>query len=270
MNKLEIHRKPEGEYLIGKELGELHVNMSNVLIRAAHGLNLVEKRIISACVAQIDNMRIAQHDNYNQMVVKLDASTYGTHYGIGRNNAYMELRTAAERLFERYITIQRETPKGLKEHKFRWVSGVTYHHGEGFVELNFTREVMPYISLLRRDYTSYKLKLASALRSVYSWRLLELFKSWQSTKELYITLEDFRHALEIPKNYTYTNIKQRCIEPAVKELQDKNGFIITWKPIKKGRSVASLRFKWKENDQIELDLKGGKPTRKRRTNAADK
>jgi len=257
VSSLKKHTVPEGSYGDDKSLGNLHVNMSNVLIRAAHGLNLVEKRIISAGVAKMDNMRIASHEHFNQMTIRLEATVYGEEYGVNMKNAYAELRGAAESLFERYISIPQQTPQGLKEHKFRWVSGVKYHHGEGWIEINFTREVMPYISLLRKDYTSYKLKLASALRSVYSWRLLELLKSWRSTKTLYISLEDLRRSLEIPDSYAYINIRQRCLEPAVKELREKSNIIITWKPIKKGRAVASFEFRWKEDEQIPLKLTGG-------------
>jgi Protein involved in initiation of plasmid replication len=270
MRNLDKYSIPEGEYGEGRTLGDLHVNMSNTLIRSAHGLNLVEKRIISACVAMIDNMRIGSNGEFNQMLVRLDAGEYGRNYGIDMKNAYRELKTAAERLFERYIVMQKYTPKGLKDHKFRWVSGAQYHHGEGWIELNFTSEVMPYISLLRDNYTSYQLKTASAIRSVYSWRLLELFNAWKTTKELFITMEDFRKSLEIPENYAYINIKQRCIEPAVKELQEKNNMIITWTPIKKSRAVASLRFKWKQDDQIKLNLEGGEIIKPKRTRKAKK
>lgn len=258
MSDLVTYVVPEGEYGKGTSLGNLHVNMSNTLVRAAHGLNLVEKRIISACAAQIDSMRISELDQYNQALVKLSASSYGHEFGIGRNNAYNELKSAAERLFERYIVMQRETPKGMKEHKFRWVSGVTYCHGSGMIELNFTREVMPYLTFLRGNYTSYQLSAASGLRSVYSWRLLELLHSWKKTKELFITLEDFRRTMEIPDSYLYKDIRVKCIESAIKELQEKNNVIITWTPIKKSRAVVSLRFKWKEDDQIKMNLKGGK------------
>lgn len=124
MSEIEKHTVPEGTYANDKLLGELHVNMSNILIRAAHGLNLVEKRIISVGVAKIDSMRIGTHGDFNQMMVRLDATVYGEEYGVDMKNAYAELRRASESLFEKYISIPKQTPNGLKEHKFRWVSGV--------------------------------------------------------------------------------------------------------------------------------------------------
>lgn len=263
MESLIKYAVPEGEYGTSTPLGSLHVNMSNALVRAAHGLNLVEKRIIAACIVQVDSMRVAERESYKQSLIKLSATDYGEEFNLDMKNAYRELKTASERLFERYIVMIKETPKGLKEFKFRWVSGVTYFHGEGRIELNFTREVMPYLTFLRGSYTSYQLSEASALRSVYSWRMLELFHSWKKTKELFITLEDFRHALEIPESYLYKDIRVKCIEVAVKELQEKNNMIITWTPIKKSRAVASLRFKWKVDDQIQLNLEGGESKPKR-------
>src|SRR5260363_307987 len=68
-----------------------------------------------------------------------------------------------------------------KEAKFRWISGVTYHHGEGWVELNFTPEVAPHLLALRKQFTSHKLKHACAFDSIYAWRLYECLKSWQDT-----------------------------------------------------------------------------------------
>jgi len=270
MSKLVKYAVPEGEYGKAADLGDLHVNMSNTLVRASHGLNLVEKRIITACIATIDSMRVSKRDQYDQASVRLSAKEYGDQFGIDMRNAYNELKAASERLFERYVVMRWETPKGMRIHKFRWVSGVLYLEGEGIIEINFTREVMPYLTFLRGTYTSYQLKVASALRSVYSWRLLELFKSWETTKELYITMEDFRHTMEIPESYLYKDVRVKCIDVAVKELQEKNNMVITWTPIKKSRAVASLRFKWKEDDQIKLNLEGGEITKPKRTRKAKK
>ena len=133
-----------------------------------------------------------------------------------------------------------------------------YHHGEGWVELGFSPEVTPHLTLLRKEYTSYKLKTAAALRSVYTWRLYELLKSVSKKKqfegELYINLNDFRHAMDAPQGYAWNNIKQRIIVPAVRELIEKDNFKINWKPIKKGRSVASLTFFFEEERQQRLNL----------------
>ena len=42
------------------------------------------------------------------------------------------------------------------------------------------------------------------------------------------------------------------IEPAVKEIRQKDGLKVTWKPIKKGRTVVALEFKFPVEPQFEL------------------
>jgi plasmid replication initiation protein len=245
----------EGEYGRDVPLVELHVNMSNALVRAAHSLTLVEKRVIAACIAQIDSTRIGWHPGFDQVTrVRLTALQFADTYGIDEKNAYFELQTACDHLFERYIRIMRNTHKGEKEIKFRWVSSATYHHGEGWVEISFTPEVTPHLTLLRKQYTSYKLAQASALRSSYSWRLLELLAQFRNQGKLVIGLQDFRHAMDVPGSYRFKDVRVRAIEPAVQELHKKDGMIVTWRAIKKGKAVASLEFTFKDDAQHRLAL----------------
>ena len=258
MTQLEHVVKKENEYCEGKALSNLHVNMSNILIRAAHGVTLNEKRLLSCAIAKLDSTRVGVHPGFNQMKVKLSAIEFAKTCTVDEKIAYREMISASDRFFKRYIRILRHTPKGKKEHKFHWFSGVTYHHGEGWVELNFSPEVTPHLTLLRREYTSYRLKVTAALRSIYTWRLFELLKSASKKKqfegELYITLEDFRQALDIPSSYKWSNIKQKAIQPAIKELTEKDNLKITWKPVKKSRSVTSLAFFFEKESQQHLDL----------------
>lgn len=46
------------------------------------------------------------------------------------------------------------------------------------LEVNFAPEVAPFLLGLRKEFTTYKLKHTAALRSVYSWRLMEMFAQY--------------------------------------------------------------------------------------------
>ena len=229
---------------------ELYTAISHVLEKAAHGFNFAEKRILSACLTQIANVSSITHEPIGQFIIRLSALDYSAQYDVPAKLAYHELKNTTEKLFDRQILVRTETPSGVREHKFRWLASVEHHHGEEWVELGLTREVMPYIGFLRNHYKEYQLKITSSLRSTYSWRLLELFKSWKTTKELSISLDEFRHAMEIPESYVYADIRVKCIEPALRELQEKNDLIATWLPVKKGRSVDQLKFRWIEKEML--------------------
>lgn len=111
--------------------------------------------------------------------------------------------------------------------------------------------------MLKREYTTYKLKNAAALRSVYSWRMFELAKSWlehcaKTQKPIKLSLEQLRDTLETPESYKWKDIRVRAIEPAIKEITALDHLEITYQPYKHGRSVAGIHFFVKESDQPDL------------------
>ena len=52
----------------------------------------------------------------------------------------------------------------------------------------------------------------------------------------------------------FAKIRTKIIEPAVKELTEKDGWLIQWQPIKAGRRVASIRFTFMRDPQGLLDV----------------
>jgi plasmid replication initiation protein len=238
-----------------QQLQELQVNMSNALTRSAHSLSLSEKRIVAACIAKTDQVpNMAQVRQRGAWLVRLSAADYAETFGVDMNTAYEQLKGASENLFTRYIRTERQGRKGMVEYKFRWVGGVKYHEGEGWVELDWWHEVVPHLFGLRSEFTSYKLKQASALRSAYSWRLFEVLQSWQGTGRYQPSIEDFCLAMDVPESYKkdFKSIRTRVIEPAISELIQKNNMLITWAPQRAGRKVIGLDFKFGPNPQHSL------------------
>ena len=50
----------------------------------------------------------------------------------------------------------------------------------------------------------------------------------------------------------FGKIRTKIIEPAVKELTEKDGWLIQWETVKAGRKVKSLRFTFMRNPQGSL------------------
>lgn len=224
-----------------------NVVMSNAISRAAQSLSLAEKRIIFAAIAQMGG---------KYAPVRITAQEYANTFGMPLKQAYSQLKEASENFFNRYIRFKLNEVSEIDVDvwKIRWLGAYKYNDGEANVLLHFTPQVMPYLCELEDNFTKYQLSQACALRSVHSWRLLELFEQMNTNKEnngwLSISLEDFHHAMESPDSYktTFGLLRKYMIEPAVKELTEKDHWMIDWKPIKKGRKVVRLEF-WfrKEN-----------------------
>lgn len=232
---------------LNKKNAHQQVSMSNALIRAAHGLSLQEKRLLMLAVAKLDNRLPATSQN---MVVEINVTEFASEYGITSKTLYGEAKAATEQLMNRYIRFR----DGKNEIRMQWVGRATYKEGEGLIELVFWHELSPMLFELERQFTSYKLGRAGGLRSKYAWRLFELLMQFKTTGYLKIPLDDFHHSMDTPKSMRskFTNLTARVIEPAVKEIREKDGLKVTWEPIKKGRKVTALEFKFPVEQQHEL------------------
>lgn len=234
--------------------GKLQITMSHALTNAAQSLSLAEKRVMMYAVAKLDTFKF--NGGVNDGRVKLTAHEYAEQYDIDANTAYDQLKEAGKAIFMRYITFFEDSRYGPIENNVRWVSSAKYNKGEGSVTLRFTMEVAPHLLGLRNKFTTYKLAQASALRSLYSWRLLEMLSQYKSVGVRQISLAEFHHAMEAPATYkaNFKDCRRWVIEPAVKELCEKDGWLIEWTPIKTGRKVTDLRFEFKRDPQGALDL----------------
>lgn len=245
---------------LDRPAGERWVTMSNALTRAAHGLTLGEKRIIMAAISKLDSRRPAAPGQVP--TTKISAAEYAELSECGMNAAYEALQTAANNLYNRSIVIYEPSYKRGKRKigdkgtvtRMRWVGRATYHEKEGWVELAWWHEVVPHLMGLQKQFTSYQLQQATALRSIYSWRLLELLTRFKSSGTAEYDIEDFATSMEATEKQRsdFGKIRTKIIEPAIKELTEKDSWLIEWEPIKAGRKVKSLRFTFRRNPQGSL------------------
>ena len=239
--------------------GERWVTMSNALTRAGHGLMLSEKRIVASAVSKLDSRRVLPPGEVPR--TRITATEYAETFKVDLDTAYDQLQDAAKQLYKRSITFYEPAHKRSGKPlpptmvQMRWVGSVKYQKGEGWVELAWWPDLLRYLIGIKAQFTTYQLQQASALRSAYSWKLLELLTRFQSTGKAEYTIEDFKASMDAPPSLSdFGQVKRRIIDPAVKELTEKDGWIIQWQPIKAGRRVASIRFSFMRDPQGRLDV----------------
>jgi plasmid replication initiation protein len=234
--------------------GKLRVTMSNALTTAAQRLSLAEKRVMMFAVGKLDTF--SPNGAAAGGMVKLTAHEYAELFNLDPDTAYDQLQACAESIIQKQVWWYEEAKRGVKKVQINWLGKAEYYKGEGTVSLWFTSHIAPHLLQLKGQFTTYQLAQASALRSVYSWRLLELLSQYAKTGWRQIELEEFHHAMEtsITAKGNFKDCRLRVIEPAVKELREKDGWIIEWTPLKTGRKVTALRFEFKRDPQGHLDL----------------
>jgi len=241
------------------------VTMSNTLLKASYEISLVEKRLLLAFISQIDNdiCRKEGREKDNLPIITsdtrytLDVKSYADLYSIDYEAAKDELEIAVDKLFQKEVTFTTDEGKITT----RWIgSKIKYTKGEHTLGLKWASDIIPFISELRDNFTSYRLRFLSTISSVYALRLYELFimelnRSYKSHVEVTVTVEQLRDMLALGNKYTlFADFRKRVIEEPISQLnKDKNSNItisITDKDgkklyNKKGKQVVSITFRIK-------------------------
>lgn len=255
--------------LLEQQNSKHKITISNALTRAGHGLSLSEKRIVFIAISKIDSRKPLPLNQHGIYTSRITAEEYAGLAECEIQTAYQALKEASKALYSRSITFfepayKRKGLELLKAH-MRWVGKVQYYDKEGWAELFWWPEILPHLSNQTVHFSSYQLRQVSALRSTYSWKLLELLNRFKDKGWAYYTIEDFTTSMEVPPSLNdFGQLKRRVIEPAVKELTEKDSWVITWEMIKAGRKVKALRFEFRRDEQIPMLLTGGKAPKKPR------
>lgn len=237
------------------------VTMSNALTRASHGLSVGEKRIVVCALSKLDSRRVPK--NNELVTLRIVGIDYAETFGIAQNTGYEQLKTSAKKLRGRYISFHDPAfirkGKPLKYTHMNWMSSVTYHEGEGWIEITFNPQLLPHIMGFangRGNFTSYQLGDIVEHKSIYSTRLFELLMRFKDTGWAYYTIEDFCASIDAPESHrkNFGKVRSQIIEPAIAELTEKNNLIIKWEAQKLGRKVVALTFSFKDNPQQSLIL----------------
>nr|WP_312117046.1 replication initiation protein RepM [Moraxella sp. CTOTU47915] len=229
----------------------------NALIQASYSLDLVEQRLIllSIWLARETGTGIS-HDS----LLRVDATVYASHFGTNVETAYTVLKQASKGLFDRYVTYLDKNPDTGKDRSFncRWVDKIGYEKDSGYVFLRFTQEVVPLITRLEEQFTSYELEQVSKLTSTYAIRLYELLMQWRSkSKTPEFQLEEFRSQLGVEKGQykTMSNFKKNVLDFSVAQINQFTDINVKYIQHKDGRSITGFSFSFKQKKKKISELK---------------
>lgn len=231
----------------------------NALINASYNLDTVEQRLILLAILQARETSTGIDANTR---LRIHASDYMSRFNVNKHAAYKALKTAVTNLFGRqfsYQTIDEKTGKSKKVIS-RWVQNISYIDDAATLEVTFTMDVVPLITRLEKQFTSYQLKQVTQLTGKYAIRLYELLIAWREIgKTPIFEVSDFRSKLglssdDYPRLDTF---KRRVLESAVKQINEHTDIIVKVEQHKEGRSISgfSFSFKQKRNQNKTIERK---------------
>ena len=225
----------------------------NALINASYNLDLVEQRLILLAIVEARDS--GKGINANDPLT-VHAESYINHFSVHRNTAYQALKDACKDLFARQFSYQEQRPKGVANITSRWVSQIAYIDNSATVELIFAPAIIPLVTRLEEQFTSYELKQVSGLSSAYAIRLYEVLIAWRSTgKTPIIELSDFRQKLGVLEGeYSrFNNFKVRVLDPAIKQINEHTDITVKVEQHKTGRTISGFSFKFKQKQQAKIE-----------------
>ena len=190
--------------------------------------------------------------------LEVHAQHYADRFDIDVNNAYSMLSEATQTLFNRQVTYTVHDEKRNKPEKrvVRWVSGISYVEGAGVVKLRFAPEVVPLITRLEKNFTSYELEQVKSLNT-YATRLYEILVSWRSVGKVTITLEELRNNLGLIDEYSRLEaFKRRVLDLAITQINQHTDITAEYEQHKQGRAITGFTFKFKvKKDKVKITAK---------------
>jgi len=213
------------------------VTKANAIVEASYRLTLQEQRLVLFCVAQVDS-RIPLEE---QRTFTVEATPFRETFGLSSEKVYEELKDAAVRLFERKVTMS-DAQTG-QETLLRWVSMIRYQNRRGRVVLNFSPEMLPFISALKDRFTSYPLESVARLTSTFAIRLFEVLAQYAGLGRRQISVEQLRRWLDCVDSYPrFSEFERWVIAPAVTQLNEGSELRVRYDKIKVGRNVSHFEF----------------------------
>jgi plasmid replication initiation protein len=223
--------------LTKKNIEKSWVYQSNRLIEASYHLTLMEQKMLRILASMI------KKNDEDFKFYEFKATDLAEVLDIDIKNIYRELDRVTDLMMSRFIKVKIADREGYE--KYHLVKQCSYDNGK--LKICIDSEMKPFYFGLDW-YSKYQIKNIMQFKSSYSFRFYEWFKQYETIGERTITIDEMRLMLEIGKKEypLYANLKQKVINPALSEINEKTDLYITFdkdREIKSGRKVVAIKFK---------------------------
>ena len=213
---------------------ELTISKANSFVEASYQMTLDEMRILSLTLGFFDPINPKKQFDFTVL-------EFCHHFpDVDVKSAYAQVQNAIRKISKRWITLV-DNEQELTEVPL--VNKRTYFKKEGRFHIEFHEDLMPYIANLKSRYTKYELVNIGAFTSTHTIRLYELCSQYKKIGQREIKLETLKDWLQISDKYQQIkDFKKRVLIPAIEEINAKSDLMVSFEPIKQGRTITAFKF----------------------------
>lgn len=232
------------------------IYQSNALTEGRYQFDLIEKRLIYFIIQEVRAKYIVtntgQRDIWEDLIISIPVehvrkvdSNIKRVYDSARNlrKKDIEINTADTWLNVGFINYAKHIKKS------------------DMLEIGVSKEILPQLVELTRNFTSYQLSVAITLKSTYTQRLYEICSQWKNKGYFYMKVDNLRRMLKCEDKFkTFGEFRRGVLEMGEKELKEvyEQGVCDLWFEWgildKEGKKIKTLEFKVKTKESTKTPV----------------
>lgn len=215
---------------------QLEIRQHNALTNARYQYTELQLDLLFFIISKL---RKGEEDT----LYKLDITELSNLTGKRYNGAYLHKATAD--MGSRMLEVE-----DAKEYRQIWMfQQIRYLKGEGIIEFDLTRHILPYLFEIKKNFTSYALAAALRLTSKYAKRIYPLCSQWKDLGETKkYNIEEFKKMLGLideegnEKMKQIKDFRESVLDIAVKQINEHTELHVSYKLEKKGKAFENIVF----------------------------
>ncbi len=230
---------------------ELEVRQHNALTNARYEYTELQLDLFFFIISKL---RRGDKDTVYQLDITELSSLTGKRY----NGAYLQKATAD--MGSRMLEVE-----DASEYRQIWMfQQIRFLKGQGIIEFDLSRHILPYLFELKNNFTSYELAAALRLTSKYAKRIYPLCSQWKDKGETKkYDILDFKRMLGLvddkgtDKMPRISDFKASVLDLAAKQINEHTELHVSYTLEKKGKAFKHIVFTVKPQalaETIPFDL----------------
>ena len=215
----------------------LVVKENELIQRASYNLTMEEQKMLCYVISKIKPTD-KEFERYT-----ISASDFAEVCGINKANVYRDFK----KMIESFDSKSQWIKIGDDNVLFRTFTEAEYNEKKGSLTVLLNSRLKKYLLDIGKhgQYTKYELWNILSLKSKYSIRLYELFRSYSYQQEKEFDIDDLKSLLCAEQYKSFGNLKQRVLDNAINEINIFTDLKVTYETKKagKGGKVSRIIFK---------------------------
>lgn len=212
---------------------------SNPLIEARYSLGETEQKLLRVLISMIKPNTDTLEKRFYRLTIQ-DFVQFLDRKDVGA--IHREMRRMVRHLMNAHVRIIKPNGNIIET---SWITSFEYPQKLGWIEFEISSKLENELLRVKEQFTQYYLANISKLKGEYSVRIYELVQQYANSNmgSRTMDIEELRTLLVLPEAYKRSsNLFQRVIRPAHKEICAKTDITFSYQTIKEARKIVAVEF----------------------------